>query len=124
MSEFSQYLSTPEEIIEDARNGKMIVLVDAEDRENEGDLIIPAQMATPEAITAASTPAPPNNDLPDADFSLRLTMPESSLPLFCYLPDSRYRYGTSVAHLALAHSHRHGVAICPASRADAFRKRL
>ena len=50
MSEFSQYLSTPEEIIEDARNGKMIVLVDAEDRENEGDLIIPAQMATPEAI--------------------------------------------------------------------------
>ncbi len=50
MSEFSQYLSSPEEIIEDARNGKMIVLVDAEDRENEGDLIIPAQMATPEAI--------------------------------------------------------------------------
>ncbi len=50
MSEFSQYLSSPEEIIEDARNGKMIVLVDAEDRENEGDLIIPAQLATPEAI--------------------------------------------------------------------------
>ena len=34
----------------DVRNGKMIVLVDAEDRENEGDLIIPAQMATPEAV--------------------------------------------------------------------------
>ena len=50
MSEFSQFLSLPEDIIEDARNGKMIVLVDAEDRENEGDLIIPAQMATPEAI--------------------------------------------------------------------------
>ena len=50
MSEFSQYISTPEEIIEDARNGKMIVLVDAEDRENEGDLIIPAQMATPDAV--------------------------------------------------------------------------
>ncbi len=50
MSEFSQYISTPEEIIEDTRNGKMIVLVDAEDRENEGDLIIPAQMATPDAI--------------------------------------------------------------------------
>ena len=50
MSEFSQYISTPEEIIEDVRNGKMIVLVDAEDRENEGDLIIPAQMATPDAI--------------------------------------------------------------------------
>ena len=42
--------STAEQIIEDTRNGKMIVLVDAEDRENEGDLIIPAQMATPDAI--------------------------------------------------------------------------
>ncbi|MAI50657.1 3,4-dihydroxy-2-butanone-4-phosphate synthase [Alphaproteobacteria bacterium] len=50
MSEFSQYISSAEEIIEDTRNGKMIVLVDAEDRENEGDLIIPAQMATPDAI--------------------------------------------------------------------------
>ena len=50
MSEFSHYISPPEEIIEDTRNGKMIVLVDAEDRENEGDLIIPAQMATPDAI--------------------------------------------------------------------------
>lgn len=43
-------LSSIEEIIEDARNGKMIILVDAEDRENEGDLLIPAQMATPDAI--------------------------------------------------------------------------
>ena len=36
-----------EEIIDEARNGRMYVLVDDEDRENEGDLIIPAQMATP-----------------------------------------------------------------------------
>ncbi len=43
-------LSTPDEIIEDARNGRMFVLVDDEDRENEGDLIIPAQMATPDSI--------------------------------------------------------------------------
>lgn len=43
-------LATTEEILEDARNGKMIILVDAEDRENEGDLVIPAQMATPDAI--------------------------------------------------------------------------
>ena len=41
--------STPE-IIEDLRNGRMVILVDAADRENEGDLIIPAQMATPDAI--------------------------------------------------------------------------
>ncbi len=43
-------LSPIEDIIEDARNGRMFILVDDEDRENEGDLIIPAQMATPDAI--------------------------------------------------------------------------
>jgi 3,4-dihydroxy 2-butanone 4-phosphate synthase/GTP cyclohydrolase II len=47
---YKEYLASAEEIIEDARNGKMFVLVDAEDRENEGDLVIPAQMATPDAI--------------------------------------------------------------------------
>ncbi|MFL6759834.1 3,4-dihydroxy-2-butanone-4-phosphate synthase [Sphingomonas sp.] len=40
----------PEEIINEARNGRMFILVDDEDRENEGDLIIPAQMATPDAV--------------------------------------------------------------------------
>ena len=44
------FVSPTEEILEDFRNGRMIVLVDAEDRENEGDLVIPAQFATPEAI--------------------------------------------------------------------------
>ena len=44
------FLSPINEIIEDLRNGRMIILVDAEDRENEGDLVIPAQMATPDAI--------------------------------------------------------------------------
>lgn len=44
------FLSPIEEIIDEARNGRMFVLVDDEDRENEGDLVIPAQMATPEAI--------------------------------------------------------------------------
>lgn len=43
-------LSPIEDILEDMQNGRMVVLVDAEDRENEGDLIIPAQMATPDAI--------------------------------------------------------------------------
>src|SRR5438045_4031602 len=40
----------PEEIINEARNGRMFILVDDESRENEGDLIIPAQMATPESV--------------------------------------------------------------------------
>ncbi|HSI20029.1 MAG TPA: 3,4-dihydroxy-2-butanone-4-phosphate synthase [Sphingomonas sp.] len=44
------FLSSPEELIDEARNGRMFILVDDEDRENEGDLIIPAQMATPEKI--------------------------------------------------------------------------
>ncbi|SOB80272.1 3,4-dihydroxy 2-butanone 4-phosphate synthase / GTP cyclohydrolase II [Sphingomonas guangdongensis] len=44
------FLSSPEEIIDEARNGRMFILVDDEDRENEGDLVIPAQMATPDAI--------------------------------------------------------------------------
>ncbi|WP_448581982.1 3,4-dihydroxy-2-butanone-4-phosphate synthase [Thermaurantiacus sp.] len=39
-----------EAIIDEARNGRMFILVDDEDRENEGDLVIPAQMATPDAI--------------------------------------------------------------------------
>jgi 3,4-dihydroxy 2-butanone 4-phosphate synthase/GTP cyclohydrolase II len=43
-------LSPTAEIIEELRNGRMVVLVDAEDRENEGDLVIAAQMATPNAI--------------------------------------------------------------------------
>jgi 3,4-dihydroxy 2-butanone 4-phosphate synthase/GTP cyclohydrolase II len=47
---YRTYLSSVEEIIEEARNGRMFILVDDEDRENEGDLVIPAQMATPDAI--------------------------------------------------------------------------
>ncbi len=49
-SEFHKYLSTAEEIIEEARQGRMFILVDDEDRENEGDLVIPASCATPEAV--------------------------------------------------------------------------
>ncbi len=48
-------ISSIEEIIEDARNGRMYILVDAEDRENEGDLIIPAQFATPDAVNFMAT---------------------------------------------------------------------
>ncbi|HEY6049004.1 MAG TPA: 3,4-dihydroxy-2-butanone-4-phosphate synthase [Sphingomicrobium sp.] len=39
-----------EGIINEARNGRMFILVDDESRENEGDLVVPAQMATPDAI--------------------------------------------------------------------------
>ena len=46
----AEVLVGPEEIINEARNGRMFILVDDENREDEGDLIIPAQMATPEAV--------------------------------------------------------------------------
>ena len=49
-SEGGGFLSSTEEIVDDMLNGRMVVLVDAEHRENEGDLVIPAQMATPDAI--------------------------------------------------------------------------
>ena len=43
-------LSTIKEAIDDMEQGKMIILVDDEDRENEGDLVIAAEKVTPEAI--------------------------------------------------------------------------
>jgi 3,4-dihydroxy 2-butanone 4-phosphate synthase/GTP cyclohydrolase II len=43
-------ISPIEDILEDARQGRPVVIVDADDRENEGDLIIPAQFATPEVV--------------------------------------------------------------------------
>ena len=51
------FISPISEIIEEARNGRMFILVDSEDRENEGDLVIPAQMATPEMINFMITHA-------------------------------------------------------------------
>lgn len=53
--DWSDAISSVDEILDDARNGRMFILVDHEDRENEGDLVIPAQMATPEAINFMAT---------------------------------------------------------------------
>lgn len=49
------FLAPIGEIIDDTRNGRMVILVDDEDRENEGDLVLPAQMATPDAINFMAT---------------------------------------------------------------------
>jgi 3,4-dihydroxy 2-butanone 4-phosphate synthase/GTP cyclohydrolase II len=48
-------VSPIEDVIEDIRQGKMIILVDDEDRENEGDLCMAAEMVTPEAINFMAT---------------------------------------------------------------------
>jgi 3,4-dihydroxy 2-butanone 4-phosphate synthase/GTP cyclohydrolase II len=51
----SSPFATIDEAIDDIRHGKFVVVVDAPDRENEGDLVIAAQFATPEAITFMAT---------------------------------------------------------------------
>src|SRR5215470_14630103 len=50
IEDLKRAISPAPEIIEEAREGRMVILVDAEQRENEGDLVIPAQFATPAAI--------------------------------------------------------------------------
>ena len=47
---FSDFLSPTEELLDEARSGRMFVLVDDEDRENEGDLIIAAEKCTTEKM--------------------------------------------------------------------------
>ena len=48
-------LSTIEEAIEDIRQGKIIIVVDDEDRENEGDFLAAAEKCTPEMINFMAT---------------------------------------------------------------------
>ena len=50
-------IATVEEIIAEIRAGRMVILVDEEDRENEGDLILAADFVTPEAINFMVTHA-------------------------------------------------------------------
>ncbi len=49
-ADLRDYIASAQEIIEEARAGRLFILIDDEDRENEGDLVIPAQFATPDAI--------------------------------------------------------------------------
>ncbi len=55
LNPYSDVISSIEDIIEDARNGRMYILVDHEDRENEGDVCIPAQMCTPQIVNFMAT---------------------------------------------------------------------
>ncbi|WP_197471922.1 3,4-dihydroxy-2-butanone-4-phosphate synthase, partial [Oleiphilus sp. HI0067] len=50
-------LNTVEELVEDIRQGKMVILMDDEDRENEGDLVIAAEQVRPEDINFMATHA-------------------------------------------------------------------
>lgn len=55
ISETPIVLNTIEEAIEDIRNGKVIIVVDDEDRENEGDFVAAAEKITPEIINFMAT---------------------------------------------------------------------
>ena len=82
-------LASIEEIIDEAKNGRMFILVDDEDRENEGDLVIPAQMATPEAINFMAR---------EGRGLICLAMPKSridALGLDLMSRDNRTRYETA-----------------------------
>ena len=57
MPQTSSPFSPVTEVLEDLKAGKMVILTDDEDRENEGDLVMPAQFMTPEAITFMLTVA-------------------------------------------------------------------
>src|SRR3954465_8919035 len=50
-------MNTTQELLDDIRRGRMVVLADAEDRENEGDLLMAADFVTPEAINFMATHA-------------------------------------------------------------------
>jgi 3,4-dihydroxy 2-butanone 4-phosphate synthase/GTP cyclohydrolase II len=89
----TQYLASAEDLIEEARNGRMFILVDDEDRENEGDLIIPAQFATPDAVNFMARYA-------RGLICLALTgkrVEELGLPLMSQLNGSRYQTAFTVS---------------------------
>ena len=54
MNQNYTFISPVETAIEDIKNGKMVIIVDDEDRENEGDLAMAAELVTPDAINFMS----------------------------------------------------------------------
>jgi 3,4-dihydroxy 2-butanone 4-phosphate synthase / GTP cyclohydrolase II len=74
--------SSISEVLEDFRNGKMIIMVDSEDRENEGDLVIAGDYCTPDAINFMATHArglicTPMEEQRLAAMGLKLMVPEN-----------------------------------------------
>lgn len=84
---YTENLSPIEEIIAEARNGRMFILVDDQERENEGDLVIAAQMATPEAINFMATHGRGLICLPMTTDRIR----ELDLPLMAQRNSSRHQ---------------------------------
>ena len=56
-------ISPVEEIVAEIKAGRMVILVDEEDRENEGDLILAADLVTPEAVSYTHLTLPTNREV-------------------------------------------------------------
>jgi len=114
--------STIEDALEDFRGGKMIVVCDGEDRENEGDLVLAAQFATPEAINFMAKEArglvclaltPERCD----ELGLDLMAPKNEDPLkTAFTVSIEAREGVTTGISAHDRAHTIQVAIDPASR--------
>jgi 3,4-dihydroxy 2-butanone 4-phosphate synthase/GTP cyclohydrolase II len=103
-------LSTIPDILDDIRQGKMVILMDDEDRENEGDLIVAAEAATPEIITFFSSEACGLICMPITDDRAR----QLQLPLM--VRDNRSQHETNFT-VSIDASERVGPGISSAQRA-------
>ena len=90
---YTENLFSTDEILEDARNGRMFILVDDQERENEGDLVVPAQMATPDAINFMATHGRGLICLTMTTKRIR----ELELPLMAQRNDSRHQTAFTVS---------------------------
>jgi 3,4-dihydroxy 2-butanone 4-phosphate synthase / GTP cyclohydrolase II len=118
--------ATVEEAIEDIRQGKFVVVVDAADRENEGDLTIAAQFATPEAINFMAMHARGLiclclTEARCDDLGLRQMTDRNETPYgTAFTVSIEAREGVTTGISAHDRSHTIQVAIDPSKRADAL----
>ena len=103
-------LNTIEEAIEDIRQGKIIIVVDDEDRENEGDFLAAAEKVTPEMINFMAT---------RTDDPARVRGPQRSIDAHrerACGEDVALHRGLSFQHVVILHSHRKAAISCIAHR--------
>jgi 3,4-dihydroxy 2-butanone 4-phosphate synthase/GTP cyclohydrolase II len=108
-------LSSVPDILDDIRDGKMVILMDDEDRENEGDLIIAAEAVTPEIITFFSTEACGLICMPITDERAR----QLQLPLM--VRDNRSQHETNFT-VSIDAAERKGPGISSVQRSHTVRK--
>jgi 3,4-dihydroxy 2-butanone 4-phosphate synthase/GTP cyclohydrolase II len=122
-------LSSVPDIIEDIRRGRMVILMDDEDRENEGDLIIAAEAVTPEVINFFASEACGLICMPVTEERAR----QLQLPLmvrdnrsqhetnFTVSIDAAERKGPGISAVQRAHTVQVAVAMAPVPRTSPHR---